>query len=300
MIRVVHTRQGRHPCHSGRLNEVRRRPTHVRQRSPATELIEHSSIQSLHHEESAPIRIVSLNIHSAIGADGLCVPNDISSFISHLGPDIVCLQEVGWHLRGTPHLDQFSALSIGTGLHIAATRTKFGRRGHFGNATLCRWPIMKSAVYDLKGWWNIPRALSRVDVLSPYGEIAIYNCHLGIDPIEQMLQAHRVRRHLHSTQPLYTVLAGDFNDYTRAPALASLRRNAFFAFEPRSFPAARALLRLDKLFIFGPPCEVYAFIIDPIFNGRRITDHMCLVADWKILTDNGDKREDEELTEAEL
>ena len=101
------------------------------------------------HTAVGPFRVATYNIHSCLGTDRRFAPERIAEVISVLGADVVGLQEVGWHLRGQKHFDQFAYFREATGYHVCAGLTRDHARAQFGNAFLTRKPVKHSRVHDL-------------------------------------------------------------------------------------------------------------------------------------------------------
>ncbi len=65
------------------------------------------------------IRLATWNIHSGIGSDERMDMDRVVSVIDAIEPDIIGLQEVGWHRSHHSKVDQFAFLREKTGYHVA-------------------------------------------------------------------------------------------------------------------------------------------------------------------------------------
>lgn len=195
------------------------------------------------------ISILSYNIHSCIGSDGTFLPERILGVIQGLAPDIVCLQEVGWHLRGERFFDQFAYLARETGFHIAYDTTKNHRHAFFGNVILSRFPILEATGLSLKVRFRIPRGAVIALIQSPIGPIYVANAHFGLDYLERKQQAALLHRYLIRLDPAKSVLCGDFNEPTRARYFRDIDAMFGARVAPLTFPARFPLLALDRVYV---------------------------------------------------
>ena len=96
------------------------------------------------------LRVVSYNIHRAIGVDRRFRPERIVEILGHHRPDIALLQEVD---DGAPRSrgrdlarDLAAALEFP---YYAVGHNVTLRKGRYGNATLSRYPILRERNIDL-------------------------------------------------------------------------------------------------------------------------------------------------------
>jgi endonuclease/exonuclease/phosphatase family metal-dependent hydrolase len=96
---------------------------------------------------SIDLRVVTYNIHRAIGMDRRKRPERIAKVLADVNADVIALQEViGPGRSGPGHAQQLGA-ELGMGWVMASTREL---RGHqFGNVVLSRYPIHDHAHIDL-------------------------------------------------------------------------------------------------------------------------------------------------------
>jgi len=96
------------------------------------------------------LRIITYNIHRAIGLDRRYQPERIIKILADHDADIVLLQEVD---EGAPRSrEQDMAREIAGELgypHYAAGHNVSLRKGRYGNATLSRYPITRERNIDL-------------------------------------------------------------------------------------------------------------------------------------------------------
>src|SRR5215510_12941379 len=87
-------------------------------------------------------RVLTYNIHKAIGVDGQFAPARIVEIIRYHNPDLVLLQEVDRHALRSERMDLASV--VGRALEFpyrAVSMNVHMKVGRYGNATLSRFPI---------------------------------------------------------------------------------------------------------------------------------------------------------------
>jgi endonuclease/exonuclease/phosphatase family metal-dependent hydrolase len=166
------------------------------------------------------IRIVTYNIHRAIGVDRRFRPERIVRILRHHGPDVVLLQEVDEGAPRSRELDMARELAAELGFaHLAVGHNVSLRKGRYGNATLSRFPILRERNIDLTvpaGW--IRRGCQHTSIAPVPGKPAleIFNLHLGLSARERERQVELLARssEFASLGPeVPCLVAGDFNDW---------------------------------------------------------------------------------------
>jgi len=245
------------------------------------------------------LKVLSYNIHRAIGVDRRFRPERIVEILQYHDPDVVLLQEVDEGAPRSRRLDL--ALELKHALdypHHVVGHNVWLRRGRYGNATLSRFPILRERNIDL----TIGRRKSRgcqhatLRVSLPSGraaEVEVFNVHLGLSARERLRQVGVLARSaelalLPPSRPC--VIAGDFNDWRNllAPIFTEIlgfrcaterrsgRRGAI-----RTFPAFSPTASLDRIYIRGPirllsaqRCRLRA--------SRVASDHLPVIAEVEL------------------
>jgi len=168
------------------------------------------------------IKLVSYNIHRAIGIDRRFSPERIADILKILDADIVLLQEVDYGVPRSNELDLAAALAEMCDYPYKATGYNVSlKKGFYGNATLSRFPIVGESNIDLtidnkkkRGCQHtlIDLDESRNDDLM----LDVFNLHLGLSAKERQKQAgilfkSREFSHINPDQPC--IVGGDFNDW---------------------------------------------------------------------------------------
>lgn len=193
------------------------------------------------------LRTVSWNIHSCVGTDSRFSPGRVAGVLKAAEADIIGLQEIGWHHRGEPDVDQFAYMAEATGLRAVPALIKDHAGGHYGLAVLTKLPVLETRPLDLRVGRREPRIALLSVLEAPYGPLRVVVAHLGLDPWERRRQAQALVQAL--ADPMPTILMGDLNEFASGSAMvrilhAALPRHA----APRSFPSAMPTLRLDRFF----------------------------------------------------
>lgn len=164
------------------------------------------------------IKVVSYNIHRAIGIDRRYQPQRIIKILKDIDADVVLLQEVDSGVPRSQYMDMASSLAKACdypyhvlGLNVALTR------GYYGNATLSRFPIIDNHNIDL----TIDNKKSRGCVytqlkLTRNLTIDLFNLHLGLSAKERRKQCGillKDPRYKNITETQPCIIAGDFNDW---------------------------------------------------------------------------------------
>ena len=96
------------------------------------------------------IRVITYNIHRAIGVDRRFRPQRIVDILRHYRPPVVLLQEVDEGAPRSRELDLAQELAEALQFpHYALGHNVSLRRGRYGNATLSRFPILRERNIDL-------------------------------------------------------------------------------------------------------------------------------------------------------
>jgi endonuclease/exonuclease/phosphatase family metal-dependent hydrolase len=223
------------------------------------------------------IQIATYNVHRWTGINGRSAPDPARAcfVISELDADVIALQEV---LRPATGDDPLATLADVLGMYVTFAPTRLHRHGALGNAILSRWPIQSVSVLDL----SFSRIEKRVAVAARFqGEgppLAIVATHLALVDRTRHRQVRELLEHphLHSGP---AVLVGDMNAWRRCPATRaleeSLRAHGNLEWPP-SFPAARPMLALDRVYARGVKILDVAAHASPA--ARRASDHLPVLA----------------------
>ena len=168
------------------------------------------------------IRVLSYNIHRAIGFDRRFAPERIIDIIRGHDADIVLLQEVD---EGAPRSRELKlAKELADALeypHYAMGHNVSMRKGWYGNATLSRFPILRERNIDLSIGTRKRRGCQHTSIEIQKNDnekfpLEVFNLHLGLSAKERQKQAGVLARSneyesLDMDAPC--IIGGDFNDW---------------------------------------------------------------------------------------
>lgn len=240
------------------------------------------------------IRIVSYNIHRAIGLDRRFRPERIVDILRHHDPAIVLLQEVDEGAPRSRELDLARELAEALGYEYFAVGHNVSlRKGRYGNATLSRFPIRRERNIDLTIGRRKRRGCQHTTLeLGPDGSVLeVFNLHLGLSARERERQVGLLLRsdelsRLSTQTPC--LIGGDFNDwrsrlrpiFTEALGFrcdTQLRSGRSM----RTYPSISPRGGLDRLYSRGSLRAISARTCR-LRVSRVSSDHLPLIADYRM------------------
>ncbi len=165
------------------------------------------------------LRIVTYNIHRAIGVDRRFRPGRIADILRHHDADVVLLQEVDEGVPRSREMDLGRMLAGALDYpHVAVGHNVSLRKGRYGNATLSRFPILRERNIDLTIGVRKRRGCQHTSLQPTPGgpTLEVFNLHLGLSARERAQQVELlVRSSEFATMALEgpCLVGGDFNDW---------------------------------------------------------------------------------------
>ena len=236
------------------------------------------------HVSSGLERIVvaTYNVHRCVGLDGRHDPSRIAAVVREMQVDAIALQEVDSRAAVQQGVDQFAFLASATGMRPIAGPTLRGHRGHYGNAVLTRLPILETRRLDLSVPGREPRGALGVELDVRGQKLALIATHLGLRWRERRKQVALLVGLVSRLGDAPLVLLGDMNEWMPVGhSLSPLLR--IFGTGPRirTFPAARPLLPLDRIWCW-PPNALVEVRAHTSRLARRASDHLPLRAELQL------------------
>ena len=245
------------------------------------------------------IKVLSYNIHRAIGVDRRFRPERIISVLDHYQADIVLLQEVDVGVARSRGLDLAKELAgaldypyYALGLNVKV------KQGHYGNATLSRYPISDQRNIDLTVDRRKKRGCLYTSLALPAAaggtrEVAVFNLHLGLTVQERIRQVGMLVRSasygvLPADQPC--LVGGDFNDWRTllAPIMIDIlgfacatNRQTGHQAPLETYPSFSPTGGLDKIFCRGG-LEVVSGRRCRLRVSKVASDHLPVIADLQL------------------
>ena len=227
----------------------------------------------------AELRLVSYNVHRAIGRDRRCMPERILGVLREIDADVVALQEVEARDEGA---DMLEWLARETGCHAVAGTTLIRHDGHYGNGLLSRCPIAATTLCDLSWRGREPRGAIAVDLAVSGGPLRVVATHLGLRPAERREQVQRLLKLFNDTPRDRAVLVGDLNEwFLWGRPLRRLHR--YFKATPalRTFPSTAPVFALDRVWTH-PRAMLRRLAVHRSPLARVASDHLPLVATLEV------------------
>ena len=248
------------------------------------------------------LRILTYNIHRAIGLDRRFQPDRIIKILQSYNADIVLLQEVD---EGAPRSrEQDMAREIANALdypYYATGHNVSLRKGRYGNATLSRFPIMRERNIDLTIGDLKRRGCQHTAIEIDNGEksayrLEVFNLHLGLSPLERQRQSGilmRSKEYNDIDQQSACIVGGDFNDWlSRLRALfvegmalqcATDRETRLRTRPIKTYPSFAPRGGLDRIYYRGKLRLISAYT-SRAQAARVASDHLPVIADFELST----------------
>ena len=245
------------------------------------------------------IRILSYNMHRAIGVDRRFKPERIAKVLKHHQADIVLLQEVDVGVPRSRNLDLAKEMAEAADYpyHAVGLNVKLSQ-GKYGNATLSKFPIIKSRNINLTVGPRKARGClhSTIQVNNSgdfHSQVEVFNLHLGLSSQERVRQVGLL---IHSeeftsmTAETPCFVGGDFNDWRTllAPIFTDIlnfhcatNHSSGYHDPYLTFPSFSPTGGLDKIFYRGP-LELLKRRRCWMGITRLASDHLPVIAEFEL------------------
>ena len=241
-------------------------------------------------------RVVTYNIHRAIGVDRRFRLERVARALSYYDADVVLLQEVDAGAPRSRELDLGKELAQQLDYpYFAIGHNVSLRKGRYGNATLSRFPIVRERNLDLTIGWRKRRGCQHTSLeLAAAGgarRLEVFNLHLGLSAMERDRQiqllggSHEVEQ-LDLGVPC--IVGGDFNDWRSLLHPAMTKALAFRCATElergrllRTYPSFGPTGSLDRLYYRGGVRLIEAWT-SRLAVVRVASDHLPVVADFEL------------------
>lgn len=241
------------------------------------------------------VRLMTWNIHRAIGVDRRFRPDRIVEVILHHQPHVLLLQEVDRGVKRSRYLNLAETLADACGYpYHAWAEAHVLKVGSYGNAILSRIPIRRRRHLDL----TLPGHKRRgclytcLDPPGPLRNLHVFNWHLGLQAAERLEQAARFLaygrvRDLPASARV--IIAGDSNDWRNLLYhYGGLARAGFRTWGGHgrrqahlTFPSFAPIGALDRFYWRGPFPEPHVHV-SRMPLARVASDHRPLLAEFDL------------------
>jgi endonuclease/exonuclease/phosphatase family metal-dependent hydrolase len=245
------------------------------------------------------LRVVSYNIHRAIGVDRRFRPERVIRILSAYDADLVLLQEVDDGVPRSRELNLGRELAAALGYpHLAIGHNVALRKGRYGNATLSRHPILRERNIDLTIGFRKRRGCqhTRILVSGPGGRrrrLEVFNLHLGLSARERQQQVDvlsRSRELAALGAEVPCLVGGDFNDWRRLLEPAFRQELRFRSATERPHLLTGAIRTFPSFFPQGALDRIYYRGRLRLVGSRRCrlalsrvaSDHLPVIADFDL------------------
>jgi endonuclease/exonuclease/phosphatase family metal-dependent hydrolase len=222
------------------------------------------------------LRVVTWNVHGAVGLDGRRNPARQLAVLKRLAPDCIALQEFVNAPVGDRDLLHHWCESLSMQGRYVANFTRGGRE--FGIALLTRFPIVRGTEHDISAPGSRRRIALDAVVDTGAGLLHLMAVHCAVRARPRALQRPLIRELTRQRPVGVSVLLGDFNEWRGSCALFTELREDYAGSPPLpTFPAIAPVLPLDRVWVRPAHCLESAHV-DGTAPARYASDHLQLVA----------------------
>jgi endonuclease/exonuclease/phosphatase family metal-dependent hydrolase len=237
-------------------------------------------------QKKRTIRLASYNVHSWFGRDLRCDPERVVEVIRELDAHIIALQEAKT-IRDHALTASLEGFCDEEGYEIVEGPTLEDGKSSYGNALLCRFPIRKTSKVDLSVPFREPRGALAADIEHQGVKIQVVATHLGLRARERVRQVSQLLEWLSSevsrAAPDVLSLMGDVNEWRGKGAALRRIESAFGQiYAPRTFPAARPWLRLDRIWVLPRSAMIGRVHAHRSPLARLASDHLPVLAEVEL------------------
>jgi endonuclease/exonuclease/phosphatase family metal-dependent hydrolase len=245
------------------------------------------------------LRVMTYNIHRAIGVDRRFRLDRIAGIIQHYSPDVALLQEVDHGAPRSQELDMAKELAEQLGYpHYALGLNVSLREGRWGNATLSRYPIQNQSNIDLTVDVRKRRGCQHTTILAQKQSghehpLEVFNLHLGLSAWERMRQIGilaQAPEFAALSRETPCLIAVDFNDWRSMlhPVFADVMGFDCVTHKPgayqtslRTYPSFSHRGGLDRIYYRGPFKSDLAHACR-LAVSKVASDHLPVIADFEL------------------
>jgi endonuclease/exonuclease/phosphatase family metal-dependent hydrolase len=245
------------------------------------------------------IKVLTYNIHRAIGVDRRFRLDRIIKILRHYDADVALLQEVDSGVPRSRRLDLASELAYALNYpnYAVGYNVKL-RRGHYGNATLSRFPILIERNIDLTVGSHKHRGCLYTSIQVTLETdrtipVEFFNLHLGLSFVERIQQIGILGRSdefgsLDKSRPC--LVGGDFNDWRNilSPILTDIlhfrcttNKTSGSLRAIRTYPSFSPQGALDKIYYRG---DISMLAVHRCRMGisKVASDHLPIIVDFEL------------------
>lgn len=159
------------------------------------------------------LKVMTYNIHSGIGMDGVRDVHRISGVIKQTGADIIGLNEVQHKTTLSEGEAQEEVIASNLGYNYCFGKSIDHKGGAYGNALLSKYPIISNKIHILeqpKGYKEETRSILQCEILVKDIKFNVLVTHLGLTS-EERKKSSKYIVNLVKELDGPVILVGDFN-----------------------------------------------------------------------------------------
>jgi endonuclease/exonuclease/phosphatase family metal-dependent hydrolase len=228
------------------------------------------------------VRVLTYNIHSAKGVDGVRDFSRIGNFLREQKIDVALIQEMNTLFEDRNAAEDLAFLQTDQFPFIVKAATKASAHGWYGNAILSRFPVNRHFILDITHKTREPRNIVEAFLQTPAGELHVMNTHKGLGYFERGQQMRQLGELLSRQFEVPLVVGGDINEWQVFSA--GLRRLNTAARPVRlgpTFPTIYPLFALDRLWCRPANMMMSAQVLKTV-ETRIFSDHYPAVVEIEI------------------
>ena len=227
------------------------------------------------------LRVATWNIRKAVGLDRRRDPSRVLSVISHLGADIVALQEADLRLGPRRAALPRTQLEAETGMQVVELADNDVSLGSHGNALLVApgLTVRRAARIPLPGLEPRGAVIAEIEVPALEGPVHVIGTHLGLLRRWRRRQLATILDHLSDDAQAHCLILGDFNEWHAIRGLEALESDFTVLAPGRSFHAARPVAALDRI-AHGPGLRPLSAGVEEHGPARMASDHLPVWAEF--------------------
>ncbi len=234
-------------------------------------------ISTVRHQtvQKRAISILTYNIRTGLGMDGVRDLDRIAQVIQQFHPDIVALQEVDVATRRSGGLNEAQALARRTGLQAYFFPAMPFDGGWYGIAILTNLRVIRKDTLPLPGE---PRVAGVLYILPPrttgLDTLLFIATHLDTKAIFRRKSLPILHHFIERNSHLTAILAGDLNAPPDSPTLTALNDDWFLPPEEkglRTYPADNPQVQID--YILVRPAGAWTVLQAEVGTAPVASDH---------------------------
>ncbi|QDV69096.1 Endonuclease/Exonuclease/phosphatase family protein [Rosistilla carotiformis] len=239
--------------------------------------------------EPIRLRVLSYNIHHGAGVDSKLDLQRIADVILSVKPDVVALQEVDKNVKRSGDVDQPAELARLTKMNVVFGANIDLQGGHYGNAILSRFPIIRHENHRLP---NIDdgeqRGMIEAEIALPKSNqpLRLLATHLDHRPDqrERLASATFINERLDGHPQLPALLAGDMNARPDSETLRRLQAKWTSANQTpmATYPVTQPTIQID--YILHSPAIRWKIIEFKVLDEAVASDHRAIFAVLELQT----------------